>query len=190
MSKTPDESLKSRKRLGLMKKEINLQRHPSVKSLFSEIDTITKDDSNNYIANEINTINIINSISSSKNNNHNFKRINIITCEHKLNNNETFFIKVNPEESESNNDNSKKTNNNNIDNLANINIQYDEPKTNATNKNNIKNNSNKLKLNKPSFYGFSDQQKDFDKRITDSMAEGKDFTYIENSFKGLLKTKK
>lgn len=180
MSKTPDESLKSRKRLGLLKQEINLQRHPSVKSLFSENIEISKTDSTDTVTSQNNTINIINSANSSKSQNYNFKRIHIITCEHKLNNNETFFIRANPEEIDSNN------RNNNINN----NLQYDEQKILYSN--NIKtNNNNKLLQNiKPSFYDFSDEQKELDKKITDDMARGKDYSFIENTFKGLLKSKK
>lgn len=175
MAKTPDETLKSRKRLGLLKQEINLQRHPSVKSLFPEteekslINSINNQNSNNNKA----TLSF--PVFSSETQSYNFKRINIITCEHKLNNNETFFIKANPEEV--NNDSSI------INNKINIDIKNDEVKIDKDKKR----NSNKLNISKPLIYGFTEEQKKLDLKITNDMAKGKEYRIIENSFKEMLK---
>lgn len=159
MSKTLEVTICSRKRLGINKPEISLQRHPSVKSLFPEVDEPSKEypyiNNNNQIKNP-----------SSKIHNYNFRKINIIPCEYKLfNNNETFFIHANPEENDFCCENNG------------IQMKYED-------ENNYKNMNG---ISKPLIYGFNEEQNELDRKITEQMAKGKDFNYIEKSFRGLLK---
>lgn len=56
------------------------------------------------------------------------------------------------------------------------------------NNNNIINNSiNNIKIVKPSFYTLNEEQKKLDKKITNLMEEGKDYSTIEKQFKDVLK---
>ena len=98
MSKTPSLNYNN-KRLGLLKPEINLQKHPSVKSLFQTNDTKEKKEQNiieqntNFLS--VNNVkdNLINTIK-----NKSTIGINIISCDHKIiDDKETFFIEQNIE---------------------------------------------------------------------------------------------
>ena len=42
-------------------------------------------------------------------------------------------------------------------------------------------------ISKPLFYELNEEQKQFDKRITNLMVEGKDYKTIEKQFQGILK---
>lgn len=166
MSKTPEGNMSSKKRLGLLKPEINLKRHPSVKSLFPDMDETSQYSEITNSTNEINR----NHCSSSKNSSFSFKKITIISCDYKLSNeNDTFFIEAN-DENENCNDNYK------------YNFYIDDDNIDDNN------NFNKInKMSKPLFYGFTEEQKQLDKKITGEIKKGNNYLSIEKSFKGLLK---
>lgn len=202
-----------RKTLGLNKPERgNSQKHPSAKALCDENGEIltpsniikseilafnigSNDNQNQINANNKNINSIIDKNKSEDNKDVTQKKIKnsffiqINTCEHKkIDDKESFYIKVPP----NNNNNCFFTSNNsNKDNKNNV------LKNNKCNNNNFlginKNlnlNSNPNQNNKALFYGFDSEQKKFDKEITNDMSEGKDYKVIENKFLNVLKKKK
>lgn len=149
----------SGEKLCLLKPEISLKKHPSVKSLFPEFD-------NNEIINKIKNFGFNNDKNSSqfRNSNYNFTNIIIISCEPRLSQEEeTFFME----------DYKEKEKDIIKDNL-NSNDFYKDKNIYGNNK-------------KPFLFCLTDEQKKLDKKITQGISEGKNFQFIENSFKGLLK---
>ena len=151
----------SRARLSVNKKDFNVKRHPSIKTLMNQMNdpellnfnnnniNITTSNDNNIIEN-----NCVNEVNEKVTNPTNIG-INIITCDHKIINDEdTYFIEADPNQ--------------------NTNI-------------NIDNEKNKLMINKPKFYELNEEQKQFDKKITNLMIEGKDYKTIEKQFQNILK---
>ena len=152
-----------RKKLSLAKEDFSIKRHPSVKNLLNQIDNPEPPKFNS------NLINIIasNNDDLRENGSENVNKekaltptnlsINIIGCEHKIVNDEDTFF------------------------IETVPVKKDNSNINLDNRN------NKLMINKPLFYELSEEQKQFDKRITNLMVEGKDFETIEKQFQDILK---
>ena len=152
-----------RKKLSIIKEDLSIKRHPSVKNLLNQIDNPEPPKFNSNLINIIasNNDDLIENGSENENKEKVLTptnlSINIIECEHKIINDEdTFFIETVP-------------------------VEKDNSDINLDNRN------NKLMINKPLFYELSEEQKQFDKRITNLMVEGKDFETIEKQFQGILK---
>lgn len=161
-----------KKTLGLDKFERNLQKHPSTKALYDKNGNELLPSEN--IKNEVFTFYINgNNINTNKNESNN--------------NNES-------------DDSNKKTKNDKPKQPLYIQINKCEHKIKDEKETffiesggNFKQphiNNNNLCINencKPLFYGFSENQKEFDKQITNDMEKGKEYKSIERKFLGVLK---
>lgn len=147
-----------RKRLCLIKEDYSVKRHPSIKTLLNQINDPEPPKFNSNFINITTCNNNLIENNCVKENKEKVTTpsnigINIITCEHKIINDEdTFFLETKPIE------------NSNLDNKK-----------------------NKIMISKPLFYELNEEQKQFDKRITNLMVEGKDYKTIEKQFQGILK---
>ena len=159
MFKTPNNPNK-RSRLSIDRVEANLNRHPSVKSLFDEMGN-KKTPSDDFDSNNKNDLYSC-SIEYNNERNSNIKSecflIKIDKCDHKiLDEKESFYVEADPSNIE----------NNEILNKVN----------------------NSKKIVRPLIYQFNDSQKKFDAEVTKEMAEGKDYKLIEQKFLSALKKK-
>ena len=180
---------KSKNRLGLNLFEANLKRHPSVKGLFDEDGNkkVPKDSKNEFLIlnidnrseNESNdTTNYKeendekNKIKEIQKDSENYKEVNKIQkenisvkidrVEEKLvDNKETFFFEMN-----------------------------DEDRKNIIKKDTDNTKVKSIFINsKPLNYEFNEEQKEFDKHITNAISEGKKYNEIEDKFINQLKRK-
>ena len=181
----------TKNRLGINLFEANLKRHPSVKGLFDEdgnmkspkdskdellllnIDNKSEKESNDTSNNENDEKDKIKEIEKEyeKENENKEKKEKIRTMSVQINrveeklvdNKDTFFVEMN----------------------------YDEEKKQRKEiiKKKIGSHKNLNNNSKPLSYGFSDNQKKFDKDITEAMSKGKEFNEIEGKFAGQLKKK-
>ena len=146
----------SRARLGLIKEDSSVERHPSIKNLVNQMNNPEPIKPNNFLSiNNINNNFGENLVNNNFNNKNDTKiGINIITCDHKISNEkDTFFVEAN------------------------------EKKQSQL----LETRKNQLSIKKPIFYELNEEQKQFDKKITNMMEEGKDYQTIEDQFKGMLK---
>ena len=180
----------TKNRLGLNLFEANLKRHPSVKGLFDEdgnkkspkdskdeffilnIDNKSEKESNDTSNNEIDEKDKIKEVekecekedSKEKGEKIHTMSVQINRVEEKLvNNKDTFFVEMNDDE--------------------------EKQQRNQILKKNIGSNKNINKNSKPLNYGFNDNQKKFDKDITEAMSKGKEYNEIEGKFANQLKKK-
>ena len=186
----------TKNRLGLNLFEANLKRHPSVKGLFDEDGNMKcpKDSKNEYLL-----LNIDNKSEKESNDTSNNE------------NDEKDKIKEIEKECENTNENEKEDNKEKKEKIRTMSVQInrveeklvdnketffvemndDEEKLQRKEiiKKKIGSHKNLNNNSKPLIYGFNDNQKKFDKDITEAMSKGKEYNEIEGKFANQLKKK-
>ena len=182
----------SKNRLGLNLFEANLKRHPSVKGLFDEDGNmkVPKNSKNEFLLLNIDNKSENESNDTSNNNEENEEKDKIKEIQNHFvnekdkgdNNNQnvcTMSVKINRVEEKL------------VDSKETFYVEMnDEDRKNIIKKNDgNKINISKFANSKPLNYGFNDIQKEFDKNITNSISQGKEYSEIEEKFINQLKKK-
>ena len=184
----------TKNRLGLNLFEANLKRHPSVKGLFDEDGNMKSptDSKNELLLLNIDNKSEKESNDTSNNENDEKDKIKEIEKEYEKENDKednkdkkekirTMSVQINRVEEKI------------VDNKDTFFVQMNDYEEKQQRKEIIKkkigSHKNLNKNSKPLTYGFNDNQKKFDKDITEAMSKGKEYNEIEGKFAGQLKKK-